>query len=126
MKSLNVIEKKKDSEKEFTNWVNQSPESITKYGNALSLVNKAYETVDDKIALEYMREGILLGPEIFAFTASLIPFYNAMKNLDTAKMNRTREIIRQSLDEYFKDYDAATDQKITGTLLKLYSEKCGC
>lgn len=122
LKALNVIEKKREGEKEFTNWVNESPERVKLYGNALSLINKSYETTDDKIALEYMREGLLRGPEIFAFAAGTISLYNGMKAKDTAKINRTKEMLQSSLDEYFKDYDAVTDMKITGTLLKLYSK----
>ncbi len=121
LKALNVIDKKREGEQEFTNWVNQSPERVNKYGNALTFINKSYETVDDKIALEYMREGLLRGPEIFAFSAGAISLYNGMKAKDTLKINRSKEMMLNSLDEYFKDYDASTDMKITGTLLKLYS-----
>ena len=122
LKALNVIEQKRDSEKEFTNWVNQSPEKVKLYGNALPLINKSYETTDDKVALEYMREGLLRGPEIFAFAAGTLSLHNGLKAKNTAKVNRSRELLLRSLDEYFKDYDAQTDMKITGTLLKLYSK----
>jgi hypothetical protein len=121
LKALNVIDDKKEGEKEFTKWVNQSPERINKYGNALSLINSAYQTTDDKIALEYMREGLLRGPEIFAFASGAISLYNGMKANDSTKIDRSRQMLLRSLDEYFRDYDATTDMKITGTLLKLYS-----
>jgi hypothetical protein len=121
LKALNVIDDKKEGEKEFTKWVNQSPERINTYGNALSLINSAYQTTDDKIALEYMREGLLRGPEIFAFASGAISLYNGMKANDSTKIDRSRQMLLRSLDEYFRDYDATTDMKITGTLLKLYS-----
>jgi len=122
LKALNVIDKKIDGEKEFSGWVNQLPERANKYGKALSLINNSYGTTDDKVALEYMREALLRGPEIFAFSAGAISLYNGMKAKDSAKVNRSKEYILNALDEYFKDYDALTDMKITGALLKLYSK----
>jgi hypothetical protein len=31
--------------------------------------------------------------------------------------------MKKRMEDYFKDYDAATDQKVVGTLLKLYADK---
>ena len=123
LEALDVIEKKADSEKEFTAWVNESPGRVKKYGEALSLINKSQERVEEKVALEYMREALLRGPEILSFASETSSLYNALKGGDTAKIKRARTEIRESLDSYFKDYDAMTDMRITAVLIKLYSEK---
>jgi len=122
LEALNVIEKKGTIEEDFTNWVNASPERKEKYGNALKLIRTSYESIDEKVAFEYIREAILRGPEIFSFASEASSLYEALKGSKKEKIISATEELRASLDKYFKDYDATTDMKITGTLLKLYSE----
>lgn len=122
LEALDVIEKKADNEKEFTNWVNESAERKAKYGNTLDLLRSSFAGIDDKVAFEYIREGILRGPEIFSFASEASSLYEALKGSDKAKITRAADELQESLDKYFKDYDANTDMKITGALLKLYSE----
>jgi hypothetical protein len=119
---LDVISKKEENEKDFTNWTNQSPERKEKYGTALNLIKSSYESVDDKIAFEYIREAILRGPEIFAFASEASSLYEALKGSNQEKIKSASEELKGSLDNYFKDYDAATDMKITSVLLKLYTD----
>ena len=122
LEALNVIEKKAQEESDFTSWANESGERKAKYGNALDLINSSFASVDDKKAFEYIREGILRGPEIFSFASEATSLYEALKKSDNAKIKTASEELRASLDKYFKDYDATTDMKITGSLLKLYAE----
>lgn len=123
LEALNVIAKKEESEKEFANWVNQSADRKEKYGKALNQIKSSFESIDDKVAFEYIREAILRGPEIFAFASEATSLYDALKGSNTEKIKSATEELRGSLDKYFKDYDATTDMKITGALLKLYVDK---
>lgn len=120
--ALDVIGKKKEIEKEFLQWVNKSPERIAKYGGALDSINAAYATSDEKIAFQYAREALLSGAEIFAFASSTSSLYEALRGGEKAKIDTAVAELRSSLDEYFKDYDAPTDQKVAGTLLQLYAK----
>ena len=121
--ALDVIGKKQAIEKDFLKWADKTPERKAKYGSALDSINSAYASLDDKIALEYSREALLRGAEIFAFAAKASSLDEALKGNDKDKINSAVTELRGSLAEYFKDYDANTDQKIVGTLLKLYSQK---
>jgi hypothetical protein len=120
LEALNVIGKKEIIENEFTNWVNQVPERKEKYGIALDLIKSSYNSLDDKVAFEYIREALLRGPEIFSFASEASALYNALKGTNKEKIKSAVQELEGSLDKYFKDYDAATDMKITGVLLKLY------
>ncbi len=120
--ALDVIGKKLEIEKNFTNWVEQTPERKAKYGKALAMIAKSYESEDDKIAYEYAREALLGGPEIFNFSYALSGLYDALKDNKKEKAAMEIDDFRGTLDEYFKDYDAATDRKITAALLKMYAE----
>lgn len=121
--ALNVIGKKQAIESDFMKWVNESPERKAKYGSALDSINAAFQSRDEKVAMEYARETLLRGAEIFDFAAEFSSLYSALKSNDKVKIDEAVEEMRGSLDEYFKDYDAYTDQKVAGTLLKLYAAK---
>ena len=121
--ALNVIGKKQVIEKDFLKWVNESPERIAKYGTALDSINAAFQTVDEKVAFQYAREALLGGAEIFGFAAQASSLYQALKGTDKAAIEGAAKSIQSSLDDYFKDYDANTDMKIAGSLLKIYTAK---
>ncbi|MGD9930841.1 MAG: S46 family peptidase [Mangrovibacterium sp.] len=121
--ALDVIEKKKAIEDEFSQWVNANEERQAKYGEALALIEGAYQDLEDEKAYEYLMETMLRGPEIFYFSYGAKGLYEALKkgdNQERIDMNVAR--IQSELDEYFKDYDAATDQKIAAALMKIYDK----
>jgi len=120
---LDVIGRKQLFEKDFLKWVKESDERKVKYGSALDSINATFKSPDGKIADEYMRETLLRGAEIFSFAAKSASLYAALKGTDKDKIGAASESLRANLGEYFKDYDANTDKKIVGTLLKIYSEK---
>ena len=121
--ALNVIDKKQAIEKDFLKWTNETPERKAKYGSALDSINAAYKSRVEKVAYQYAREALLSGAEIFAFAAEASSLYESLKENDKVKIEGDAEELRRSLSEYFKDYDANTDQKVAGTLLKLYASK---
>jgi len=121
--ALNVIDKKQDIEKDFQKWVNETPERKAKYGSALDSIFASYKSKDEKIAFEYAKEALLSGAEIFTFAAESSSLYESLKINDKVKIEGDAEEMRRSLDEYFKNYDANTDQKVAGTMLKLYAAK---
>lgn len=123
LNALDVIEKKKAIEKEFTDWVNQDEERKTKYGEALGLIENAYQGTEDEKAYEYLIESMLRGPEIFYFSYGAKGLYEALKSGDNQeRINANKERLKTELDEYFKDYDAATDKKIAAALMQLYDK----
>jgi hypothetical protein len=121
--ALDVIGKKQMIEKDFLKWVSESPERKVKYGSALDSINAAFSSRDEKIAIQYAREALLGGAEIFSFAAESSSLYEALKGTDKVKIDAAVEELRSSLKEYFRDYDADTDQKVAGKLLKLYASK---
>ncbi|MEI7829237.1 MAG: S46 family peptidase [Prolixibacteraceae bacterium] len=122
LSALNVIDKKIAIEKEFTYWVVSNPTRKTKYGDALSNIEKSYQTVDEKIASEYFREALLGGPEILMFSFGVNSLYDELKGNNKEKIKSAAEKFKARLDDFYKDYDEATDQKITAVLLKMYAE----
>jgi hypothetical protein len=120
--ALNVLDKKLAIEKDFTTWVNGNAARKAKYGEALNKIAKSYQSVDEKIASEYSREALLGGPEVFRFSAGAASLYDALKGNDKEKIKVAAEKFASSLGAFYKDFDAATDQKITAALFKMYAE----
>ncbi|MCF6332130.1 MAG: S46 family peptidase [Draconibacterium sp.] len=121
---LNVIAKKKAIEDDFTKWVNADNSRKEKYGKALGLIEGSYANVEANKAQEYITEALLRGPEIFMFAYRARPLLYLLKdpeeNKDRIISITTR--MQSSMKQFFKDYDAATDQKVAGALMKLYAD----
>lgn len=125
LKNLNVIEKKQAQEKEFEKWVAASPARQAKYGKALEMIRSAYVDIEDEIAQDYLSEALLRGPEIFMFAYRSRALYNLLEKPaeNSERIAQIANNIQESLDSYFRDYDAGTDQKLAGRLMRLYAER---
>jgi len=123
LKDLNVIEKKQQLENKFTQWVNANPARKAKYGEALPLIASSYKDVDDDMAFEYMMESMVRGPEIFYFAYLASPLYDVLKSdKNKERISLATERVKDGLDEFFKDYDPETDQKIAAALFRIYQQ----
>ena len=121
--NLNVIEKKKQLEDRFIQWANANPERKAKYGEALQLIEGSYKSLNDEIASEYMMESMVRGPEIFYFAYRTRTLYDLLKTDKNAeRISLASERVKEGLDEFFKDYDPETDQKLAAALFRIYQE----
>jgi len=122
---LHVIDQKKALEDEFTNWVNASESRKEKYDEALTLIEDYYSNVKADKAREYMNEALIRGPEIFNFAYKANMLGQMLEKPEENKLYIERVVSRMKsgLDDYFKDYDAATDEKIAAALMKIYAQK---
>ncbi|MDR1860178.1 MAG: S46 family peptidase [Bacteroidales bacterium] len=125
LKDLDVIAKKQATEQRFIEWAGSTAQRRAAYGDAMPLIMKAYEYNEDERALEYMEEALFEGPEIIGFALAASQIEEALDSLDRKQLAASIEWFRGIIDDYFKDYDAATDQKLLATLFKLYSDNVG-
>ncbi len=123
--NLGVIERKKAEEEAFTKWVAASPQRSAKYGKALEMINKTYVGLDDEIAQQYLAESLLQGPEIFMFAYRARALYSLLEKPEENKdkISMAAESLKSAMDIFYKDYDAATDQKLAASLMKLYADR---
>ncbi|HAH23589.1 MAG TPA: serine protease [Prolixibacteraceae bacterium] len=120
---LNVIEKKKQLEDQFTQWVNATPERKAKYGEALPLIASEYQNVEDEKAMEYMMEAMVRGSEIFYYAYKTSPLNDVLKSeKDKERIHSAVDRVKEGLDDFFKDFDPQTDQKTAASLFRIYQE----
>jgi hypothetical protein len=124
LKNLNVIEKKKAEEAAFTQWVAATPERKAKYGKALEAIAGAYTNLENETAQQYLVEALMQGPEIITLAYRARALYGLLdkpaENADRIK--QAAADLKTQAENFYKDYDAATDQQLAATLLKLYAD----
>jgi len=127
LKKLSVYDKKKQLEKDFTEWLNQSSERKEKYGNALSLIEEGYKEMDNlALSVTFLNEAAFQGPELIYFCVGAMQLYSYLENNPKEKNSKTAlalaQAFKSSIDEHFKNYNLETDKKLYAALLKMYYE----
>jgi hypothetical protein len=122
---LNIVAQKKELEDKFTAWVNADESKKAKYDEALTLIEENYKNVEASRASSYMVEALLMGPEIFMFANRAKPLVALLEDPkgNKEKIDKVTTRMKNSLDAYFKDYSAKTDEKVVAALMKIYAEK---
>lgn len=127
LERLKTLDKKVATEKEFAEWVKTSADRTKKYGSTLSMIENSFKDKELDLARSYMREALLSGPELimYAYRAQALKEMLENPEENKEKIDRLVASLKAGMDDYFKDYDAATDQKVIATLFKLYAERNG-
>lgn len=117
--NLDVIGRKKAEEAAFAAWVAQTPERKATYGETLALLEKGYTSTNElKNASTYLSETLAGGVEIIRLARTL-------QAVDIK--GSTPEEIQTTIDDkvkpFFKDYDAALDQKVLAAMMKVAKER---
>ena len=117
LKRLHVIEDKEVEEAAFDAWVKQDT-SRAEYGSVVNDYKKIFESYSNvNLPYVYIQEAAF-GTEILEFAYKSNKFYGLLKavKLDDA----TKAATKAAGEEYFKDYNKATDQKVFAALLEMY------
>jgi len=125
LRRLNIVERKKELEEQFTRWVNENPERIDKYGNALSLIEDGVTKRKNYThASQYIMETMYLGMETLAMAFRLRDLQLALfeKPQDKDKITGMAEELADDLNDFYKDYNASTDKKVTVEMLRLVKD----
>ncbi len=125
LRRLDVVGKKQILEKQFTEWLNKTPERQKLYGNVLSTIEKSYtENKEKSLAFQYVSEALFQGGEIIEFPLSAIQLYQALSasQPDESVVKNIVEDLRTTGKTFFKNYNVSTDKKIFIALLKMYYE----
>ncbi len=126
IKNLDVIEKKQELESKFTQWVASSPELKEKYGDVLENLEKLYaDRAETLKAQKYIIECLLRGTEIITLGTKAFYLEGELENRNEQSITSAAADIRESLDDFFKDYNVEVDHETFAVLLKLYKDKIG-
>ncbi|HLP10936.1 MAG TPA: S46 family peptidase, partial [Flavobacteriales bacterium] len=127
LKKTNALEKKKSFEAEFTKRVYENPAFAQKYQALLDAFNKLFAANKEALlAYDYFNEFYYSsGPEFFKVMGN---FENLVNNFETLEKQgdtkKTVEKLQKSCDNFYKNFDLATDKKIFERILPVYIKGC--
>ncbi|MEO8590909.1 MAG: S46 family peptidase [Flavobacteriales bacterium] len=121
LKRLHVYDKKKAQEDELMAWVNADATRKAKYGNIITLLAKGYgDRAKFEKANTYMQEAafgseaIVMGFRLFGLKKQL-----ETDPKDAAKVSAAVARAQAAAEEFWKDYNPATDQKVTAAMFRM-------
>lgn len=141
LKNLKVSDKKREIEAQFTEWVNADPARQEEYGDVLKTFETSYNDMKKVVGQVVYMHYAGLNPEIVQMSNDYLGLMETLKPISkqdlpkdkkmaaTMKSQKKEQLkamieeMRAGLDETYKDYDAATDQKVLAELTKIYIEK---
>ena len=124
LKRLHVVDTKRKEERDFMNWVNQSPERIAKYGNVMKMYEEAYTNLKEyHLFKTYLSEAGIRGIDILGFANRFVALYKVLETdtLSKEKKDKLIEQMKVETENYYKDFNAPTDQKVLAALLAMFA-----
>lgn len=122
LKRLKVVEKKKEIENAFRNWVNADEARGKKYGKVLSDFESAYSHLARTARAQvYLREAAY-GAEIIGLAARMEQLANLLadKKADPTKQAEALRRAKESYDNFWKNYNPDTDRKLLAAMMEMY------
>ncbi len=123
LKRLHIYDKKKKLEDDFTKWMNQNADRKAKYGEALPLLEKYYNSnKEDALTKTYLFESIFSGSEMFTLPFQLNALKAVLKNSPDKKdlIKKMADELKGQMAGHWKDYNEELDKSIFENLLDLY------
>lgn len=125
MTRLNTVEKKKEFEEEFSNWVKGKRKRQKEYAHILPAYKELYEEMQEySLVNSYSSETLgRSGVEAVSIAAYFIPLVEAVRN-DAADEDIERILDRLSsrLQRSYQNYHMPTDRKIFTAMMDMYGE----
>ncbi|MGC8864580.1 MAG: S46 family peptidase [Bacteroidales bacterium] len=122
LKRLKVVEKKKEIENAFRDWVNANEARGKKYNTVLSDFENAYRHLSRTARAQvYLREAAY-GAEIVGMAARMEQLANLLadKKADPAKRDEALRKAKESYDNFWKNYNPETDRKLLAAMMEMY------
>lgn len=120
LKNADAIRKKQEQEQEFIKWVNQDSTRQKKYGFVIEKYNEFYNSVRKfKLMYTYLSETVY-ATEIIELAENISPLVDLNKDVSTENLVKTIEKKKNTVKDFFKDYNISTDKKLFVALLSEY------
>ncbi len=119
---LNLIAQKQAFEKKMQDWISANPQINDRYGNLLSDLSMAYKRNRKAEQLSnYLDEAIFGGSDIIIFAYHATQLYGDLQSKVSKDSLKARVAkLRKRSEDYFKNFDAATDKEILIAMLGIY------
>lgn len=121
IKNLDVINRKKAEEKEFINWYTKN-NLTAQYGNILPTLEKLYkEAAVYNREFTYFIESMWMGAEVVKLALNV----DALDQAANQDPEHVKNILKEALDDLYKDYDPALDKQVVPAMLEVLRKHGG-
>ncbi len=122
LKRLGVYSKKLAIEDDFEAYANSNPENKVIYGDALSLIEQAYQSTNaTEKGANYLSEVGIRGTDVVLFTFRAKRMMEGLLNAtESSQKDVAREKLKVFADEHFKNYNATLDEEQFAKLFAKY------
>ena len=121
LKRMNAVAVKQAGETEFKKWTDANPERQKRYSEVLPAFEKLYRQFEPYTkANDYYAEIVFRGTDIFNIISSFDPIEKRWNQLTSGDQSKLQEAVKLKLEDHFKDYNRATDEKVFAALLRMY------
>ena len=125
LNNLNVVDRKKELEAEFLEWIKEDSVREDTYKNAFTMIETGVEQRKSAVnASQYLIECMFQGMETVQMGNSLRFLHQELsaENPDMDRVEMIKNFIRSSAADFYKNYNLDTDKKVTKAMLKLMVE----
>jgi hypothetical protein len=120
MNRTNGLEKKRTYEENFLRNVNANPKWKGQYGTLLNELNAAYaEFKPYGLARDYYNE-VISRIELFTIAAQINNLVNAREKNGEKGLTEALPVIKQRLQDIYKEYNPEVDKKLFASLMEMY------
>jgi hypothetical protein len=122
---LKAVDKKREFEASFSDWVGADPVRKEKYGMILNSYSSIYDEYKVyRLVNSYTSESLGRGGvEAISMAASFITLVDAYKSgADKSRIERLSGSIQRRVPDFFKNYNMPTDKRLFVAMLGLYGE----
>lgn len=115
---FNTADGKRELENQFENWAKTNGK--TQYIGLTSRFKQLYDARKEYIlAAAYAMEAGMRGAEVIDLASSLQNTFKLYDKIDDKA--KFKEVLKENVEAFYKDYDPATDQRILASMLQLYN-----
>ena len=120
LKSMKVTDKKNAIENNFRSWLDNNDSAATKYGEALDLIESAYNR-NKNITVNriYLNEAIFQGAEILYWSFKMHRAISSLPEDEKERNVAIRKIKKEAID-FYKNYNTSIDQELLASMLEMY------
>ncbi len=123
LRRLNAIETKLQFEKDFMSWASTNPERKKQFGEVLPKLEALYTQLAQYTkANDFYAEIVQRGTDIFSIASSFEAIESKWNSLQKNDQQKLQKAILQRIDDYYKEYNQATDEKVFATLIDYYAK----
>ncbi len=121
LKRMNAVASKQAGETEFKNWIDGNSEKSNLYSEVLPNFGKLYRQMEPYTkANDYYTEIVGRGTDIFNIISFFDPIEARWSLLSASNQAKIQDAVKVKLEDHFKNYNRATDEKVFAELLRMY------